>query len=111
MRFLHVVITCASDSCLLLLRGIIAHRFSQYNIVGTMGDAIDDGVGPDLCLQGDLGFIPQRRKMCNNMLPYADQLDKEIVSQLNLIKKNFTIAILLGDIRYGTLHWTSKLTR
>lgn len=77
----------------------------------TMGDDMDDGIGPELCDQGGLGYVPQRRNLTNNLLPYADQLDVEIVTQLKAIKRNLINAVLQEDIRHGTLYWLLRLQR
>ena len=76
-----------------------------------MADEMDDGVAPEICDQGGLGFAPQRRHICNKLLPYADQLDEEICSQLTSIKNNLCKAVVLSDIRKGALYWTGRLHR
>ncbi|KAF2365248.1 Proteasome activator Blm10 mid region [Trinorchestia longiramus] len=76
-----------------------------------MGDDLDDGIGPDTREKGNLGFIPQKRNLSNNLLPYADQLDAEIVDELVNIKANLTKAVVLSDIKYGGLNWIYRLHR
>uniref|UniRef100_A0A6A7FWP5 Proteasome activator complex subunit 4A-like isoform X1 n=2 Tax=Hirondellea gigas TaxID=1518452 RepID=A0A6A7FWP5_9CRUS len=76
-----------------------------------MGDDMDDGVKPDICDEGGLGFTPQRRNVSNNLLPYANQLDAETASQLMAIKTNLVRAVALSDINHGVIYWTAKLYR
>lgn len=76
-----------------------------------MGDELDDGIGPDTKDEGQLGFIPQRRNLSNNLLPYSDLLDLEIVEELINIKRNLSKALSLSDLRYGGLTWIYRLHR
>ncbi|KAK4321981.1 hypothetical protein Pmani_007247 [Petrolisthes manimaculis] len=58
-----------------------------------------------------LGFKPQKEVIYNKLLPYHQQLDKEILEQICDIKENLAKAVILRDIRPGCIHWVSKLSR
>lgn len=58
-----------------------------------------------------LGFKPRKEVVYNKLLPYHEQLDREIVEQICDIKENLAKAVILRDIRPGCIHWVSKLSR
>ncbi|XP_018011103.1 proteasome activator complex subunit 4A isoform X2 [Hyalella azteca] len=75
------------------------------------GDEMEDGFEPDIKLKGGLGFIPQRRNLSNNLLPYSNHLDAEIVEELKNIKLNLTKALVASDLKCGGLTWIYRLHR
>jgi len=47
-----------------------------------------------------LGFYPQKEKLSNHYLPYAQQLDEECVQYLSKIKANIPKSLILNDWNY-----------
>ena len=72
---------------------------------------MDDGNEPDICDQGSLDFVPQRRNLCNKLLVYSDQLDLEIAKQLRIIKDNLPKAIILSENDNSVIEWVNALHR
>lgn len=58
-----------------------------------------------------LGYKPQKEVIYNKLLPYSDDIGKEILEQFSTIKKNLSKAVILRDIRPGCIHWVAKLSR
>lgn len=58
-----------------------------------------------------LGFLPQKEKIYNKYLPYADHLDVESNAVFAEIKANLGKSVALRDIKTGANHWSGQLTR
>ncbi|VDI21300.1 proteasome activator subunit 4 [Mytilus galloprovincialis] len=58
-----------------------------------------------------LGFLPQKEKIYNKYLPYADNLDVESNAVFAEIKANLGKSVALRDIKTGANHWSGQLTR
>ncbi|XP_062621766.1 LOW QUALITY PROTEIN: proteasome activator complex subunit 4B-like [Saccostrea cucullata] len=58
-----------------------------------------------------LGFKPQKDKIYNKFLPYAENIDDESNAALAEIKGNLAKAVLLRDVKVGATFWVGQLTR
>ena len=58
-----------------------------------------------------LGFKPQRENIYSQQLPYAKELDNESNKQFLAIKTNLSRSVQMRDLKYGTSHWCSQLTK
>lgn len=58
-----------------------------------------------------LGYKPQKEVIYNKLLPYSIELDTESQKLLSEIKTNIAKSILLHEIKPGTVHWLTNLSR
>lgn len=58
-----------------------------------------------------LGFIPQKEKYYNKLLPYADKLDEESIKLFSDIKTNLVKSVIAREMRPGCALWTSRLNK
>lgn len=58
-----------------------------------------------------LGFVPQKEKIYNKLLPYAEELDAESTRLYKDIKTNLIKSIAARELRPGCVLWTSRLNK
>lgn len=55
------------------------------------------------------GFVPQKKIVYNDLLPYADRLDREAQELLAEIKANLSRAVVVRELWPGVTFWCRKL--
>ncbi|XP_023231412.1 proteasome activator complex subunit 4-like [Centruroides sculpturatus] len=58
-----------------------------------------------------LGYTPQKEVIYNKLLPYSEELDEESQRLFSEIKTNIAKSILLHELKPGTVHWLTNLSR
>ncbi|KAK3093564.1 hypothetical protein FSP39_017345 [Pinctada imbricata] len=58
-----------------------------------------------------LGFRPQKERIYNKLLPYAELIDDESTKAFGEIKGYLAKAVGLRDIKVGAAHWCGQLSR
>ena len=61
--------------------------------------------------QKALGFVPQKEKIQNEMLPYSDRLDAESTENWRLIKTNLAKSVAVQEFRPGYVTWIGRLVQ